>query len=300
MKKLVRIALALVAVLVLALVGVYFYRNSLIRSAVETQANSSLGVKTTLGSANLGLFGGTLNLGDLKIGSPAGYTAEQMFTLGDLGLGVNYGELRQDPIHVSKIVIDKPKAVIEYNKETGKFNFQSLMDQMGGGKVPDKKEPGKSSEPVKLIIDELTVKDAQVVVQAPLLPQAITVNVPTVTLKQIGNAEGAKNGAAIKEVIGATMSALAASAANSGALKNFGNIEQMMKDQASAVMGKVSKELNKQIEGLTKNITGEVNKAIGTDVEKLIPGGKDPGKAVEQGINNLLGGGDKRKDEKKK
>jgi len=135
MKKLVRIALALVLVLIVALAGVYFYRNSLIRSAVESQANSSLGVKTTLGSANLGLFGGTLNLGDLKIGSPAGYTAEQMFTLGDLGLGVNYGELRSDPVHVSKITIDKPKAVIEYNKDTGKFKKSGKVIDFTGAEL---------------------------------------------------------------------------------------------------------------------------------------------------------------------
>src|SRR5881275_1972575 len=129
MKKIiVRTLLALVLLLMIAVGGLYFYRNSLIRSAVESQANSSLGVKTTLGSANLGLFGGTLSLGDLKIGSPAGYKADQRFTLNELGLGVNYGELRKQPIHVSKLVIDKPRAVLEY--VNGKFNFQSLVDQM--------------------------------------------------------------------------------------------------------------------------------------------------------------------------
>ena len=104
MKKLIRIALALVLLLVIGVAVLYFYRNSLIRSAVESQANSSLGVKTTLGSANLGLFGGTLSLGDLKIGSPAGYKADQMFTLNELGLGVNYGELRKQPVGIVRLI----------------------------------------------------------------------------------------------------------------------------------------------------------------------------------------------------
>jgi uncharacterized protein involved in outer membrane biogenesis len=165
MKKIVlRSALALVAVLVVALAAVYFYRNSLLRSAVESQASNSLGVKTTLGAAHLGLFGGTLDLDDLKVGSPAGYKADHMLTLGGLDLGVHYADLRKDPVRIGQITLDQPKAVLEY--ADGKFNFQALADQLGGGTQPSDKQ----SQPVKLIIDELTVKDAAVEVRHPMLP----------------------------------------------------------------------------------------------------------------------------------
>jgi uncharacterized protein involved in outer membrane biogenesis len=296
MKKIVvRVVLAVVVLLVVGLGVVYFYRNSLVRSAVETQASSSLGVKTTLGSANLGLFGGSLSLGDLKIGSPSGYSAEQMFSMGELGLGVNYGDLRKDPVRVGRITIDKPKAVLEY--VNGKFNFQALMDQMGGGntqKTPDNKEP------VKLIIDELTVNNAAVEVRAPMLPNAITVNIPSVTLKRVGNGEGAQNGAAIKDVIGATMSALAASAANSPQLKGFGNIDQLLKDQAQAAMAKVQKELGQQVTAITGQITGQMEKTLGPDAGKMIQGatgGKDPAKMVDEGLKGLIPG-EKKKEKK--
>ena len=287
MKKLMRIVIVLVVILIIGVGTLYFYRNSLIRSAVETNANSSLGVKTTLGSANLGLFGGTLSLGNMKIGSPAGYTAEQMFTLGELGLGVNYGDLRKDPVRVSKITIDKPKAVLEY--VNGKFNFQALMDQMGGSKTPDNKEP------VKLIIDELTVRDAAVEVHAPMLPNAITVNIPTVVLKQVGNGDGNQNGAAIKDIVGATMSALAARAANSPELKNFGALNQILRDQAQQAMGKVEKELGQQIQR-------EAEKALGPDAGKMIQGatgGKDPGKVIDDSLKGLIPGEKKKEKEKK-
>jgi len=282
MKKLMRLMLVMVVLLIIGVGVLYFYRNSLIRSAVETNASSSLGVKTTLGSANLAPFGGTLSLGNMKIGSPNGYTADQMFTLGELGLGVNYGDLRKDPIRVSKITIDKPKAVLEY--VNGKFNFQALMDQMGSSKTPDNKEP------VKLIIDELTVKDAAVEVHAPMLPGAITVNIPTVVLKQIGNGDGAQNGAAINDVVGAMMSALAASASNSPQLKDFSQLNQILKDQAHQAMAKAQKEL-------TQQITGELEKTLGPDAGKMlegVTGGKDPAKMLDGLIP-----GEKKKDKKK-
>jgi uncharacterized protein involved in outer membrane biogenesis len=289
MKKLVRIVIVLVVLLIVGVGALYFYRNSLIRSAVERQASESLGVKTTLGSANLGLFGGKLSLGNLKIGSPKGYSADEMFTLGELGLGVNYSDLRKDPVRVSSITIDKPKAVLEY--VDGKFNFQALMDQMG-----------PSNSQVKLIVDELTVKDAAVEVHAPMLPTPITVTIPTVVLKQVGTGEGAQNGAAIKDVVGAVLSALAASASNSPQLKDFSQLQGILKEQAQQAMAKVQKELGQQIQGITKQVTGQAEKVLGPDAGKMIEGvtgGKDPSKMLDQGLKGLIPG-DKKKDKDKK
>ncbi len=299
MKKLRRIVLVLLLLVIVGVGALYFYRNSLIRSAVESQANSSLGVKTTLGSANVGIFGGTLSLGDLKIGSPAGFTADQMFTLGELGLGVNYGDLRKEPIHVNKITIDKPNVMIEM--VDGKFNFQALMNQMNNGAPPSTKD-GKPAEPVRLIIDELTLKDAVVRVKAPLLPQEITVNIPSVTLNNIGNADGSQNGAAIKDVVGAMMSALAASASNSDLLKNFGGFDKMLGEQANQVMGKISKQLGDQVGKITGQLDKVIGGGAGDSVNKAlqgVTGGGDPGKAVSDGLGGLLNGGKKDKDKKK-
>jgi len=302
MKKLRRIVLVFLLVLIVGIGGLYFYRNSLIRSAVESQANSSLGVKTTLGSANLGIFGGSLALDDLKIGSPTGFTADEMFTLNEIGLGVNYGDLRKAPIHVHKITIDKPTVIIEM--VNGKFNFQALMDHMGSGAPPQTKD-GKPAEPVKLIIDELTLTNASVHVKAPpFLPKEITVDIPSVTLKNIGNADGAQDGAAIKDVVVAMMSGLAASASNSSLLKNFGGFDKMLGDQANQVMGKISKQLGEQVSKITGQLDKVIGGGAGDTVNKAlqgVTGGNDPSKAIGDGLGGLLGGKkDKEKDKNKK
>lgn len=302
MKWFKRIAISVILLLVIGVGVLYFYRNSIVRSVVEKQSTASLGVKTELGSANVGLFGGTLNLSNFKIASPTGYTADQMFTLGGVDLGVSYGQLREQPIRVKSIVLDKPSVVLEY--VNNKFNFQALMDNMGGGSANStskepKTEDGK--EPVKLIIDELIVKDATVTVKAfaPLLPKDIVVQVPSVTLKNIGNAEGAKNGAAIKDVVGAVISALAAKVSTLPDLKNFGNLDKLLGDQAQAVMGNISKEMEKQVGQIQQQVTGEINKALGGaggDVSKLLPGG-DATKIIPGGgdLSKLLPGSDKEK-----
>ncbi|HSI32810.1 MAG TPA: AsmA family protein [Tepidisphaeraceae bacterium] len=308
MKKLLRIVGVLVALVVVGVGVLYFYRNSIVRSVVEKQSTASLGVPTKLGSANLGLFGGTLNLSDFKIGSPTGYKAEQMFTLGALDLGVSYGQLRDKPIRVNSIVLDKPVVVIEH--ANGKFNFQAMMDNMGGGSAKStskepKTEDGK--DPVKLIIDQLTVRGATVTLKAfpPLLANDFTVTVPEVKLTDIGNADGARNGAAIKDVVGAVISALASKVSTLPELKQLGDIDKLLGQQAKAVMGDISKELEIQAAQIQGQVTGQINKAIGNvggDLGKLISGSGDVSKDINKTTSDLtkhLTGGEKEKKKEK-
>ena len=64
------IVLVLLVLIVGAIIAVWFSLNSIVRSTVQTQATHSLGVETTLPSANVSLFGGKVGLNDLQISSP--------------------------------------------------------------------------------------------------------------------------------------------------------------------------------------------------------------------------------------
>jgi len=61
MKWIKRIVIAVIALVIVALGIVYFSINAIIRSAVQTQASASLNVPTTLDSARLAIFGGSLS-----------------------------------------------------------------------------------------------------------------------------------------------------------------------------------------------------------------------------------------------
>src|SRR3954452_6510162 len=128
MKTLRRILLVVVLLVVVAGVAVYFYLDRIVKTAVERQSTNSLNLTTTLGSARLAVFGGKVDLHQLDIASPQGFTAPHMFELGQLGLAVQYGQLRQDPVRIQKIVIDQPKFVLE--QVDGKMNFKAAMDQI--------------------------------------------------------------------------------------------------------------------------------------------------------------------------
>lgn len=280
MKALKKIVLIVVLLVIVGIGAGVFYLDGIVRKTVETQATASLNVPTTLGGASVKILGGSVGLSDLNIGSPKGFSAPQMFSLG--GLKVDTGglaNLRSDPLKISLIDIQKPKLVIE--QSGGKFNFKALMDQIPA-------TPESESKPLKLIIEKLNVTDATVTIRPgiPGMDAEINVPIPSMTLSNIGNADGNANGAAIKEVVGQTVTALAAKATESDLLP--AQLKQLMSLDINAVAGMLGGEFNRQLgnitKDLTKNLSGELGKAAG-DVLK-----NDAGKKAEEGLKGLLGG----------
>ncbi len=281
------VVLGIVVVVVIGLAIVWFNLNGIVRRTVETQASSSLDLKTTLGGAAVSIFGGKVSLIDLKVGSPPGYQAPQMLALGEAGVKVNLSELRGEPVHVKTVSIDRPRVVIEASGT--KLNFQALMDRPSQPPPPDKS--GEAKEPMKLIIDELTVSGAQVALRPGLkgiagVKDEYTLSLPDVVLKNVGTGEGNQNGVAIKEVVVQLFTALAAKAAESDQLPP--ELKQLLNLNVEAVAKQMGAEVNKQIgratKELEKKLPGDVGKKVGEKLE-----GTDVGKEVEKGIGGLLG-----------
>lgn len=313
--------LAIVLLLIIAGVIVYFSIDHIVKTTVESQATSSLNLPTTLGSARLALFGGTLKLNELQVGNPPGFTAPDMLSLGAADLTVNYGQLRSQPVHVSDITLKQPKLVIE--QVNGKLNFQTAVDNMP--KSPQeqpKPQGGESSQPVKLVIDTLNVDGATVVVrpgkEIPGMPPEISVTIPDLHMKNIGNADGSQNGAAIKDVVMQVVTAMADSASKSGAMNEA--LKGMLQNGIQQVAGQLGQQFQKQLGDLGKNLPGGVGSALtnltknpndlmknpGGALQGVLGGAKgdnrtsttqpaeNPAKSIEQGLGGFLNQGKKK------
>lgn len=287
-KKLIWIAVSVVVLLLVAIGIVFLNLNGIVRRTVETQTSSSLDLQTTLGGASVSIFGGNLGLKDLKIASPPGYKAVPMFSLGQAGVNVALGDLRGDPVRVKHITLDSPHVVIEANGT--KLNFQAIMDQQS--KAPTDPKSGETKAPIKLVIDQLDVTSPQISlrpgVSIPGVKEEYVIKLPTITLKNIGNDETAKNGVAIKEVVVLLLTTFAQKAAESDQLPP--ELKQLLSlnvDQVAAQLGKrAQEELQKQV--------GKIGGDVGKQLEGALKE-KDPGKAIEKGVGDLLGGKDKKK-----
>ena len=270
MKILGRIVVVLVSLLVVAGVIVYFTVDGIVKRNIEKQGTTSLKLTTTLNSAHLSLLGGKVKLNKLGIASPPGFSAPRMLEMHDINLGVSYGELRKDPIHVQSLVLNQPRLVIE---------------QSGGGMNRLPPSESSSKEPIKLVIDDLQIKDAQVFIHPglPGVSKEITVPVPSIVLKNVGSGHGSQNGAAIKDVAMVVISALAAKAAESGPLPP--QLKALLQLNAGQVAGKLGAEAQKQIAAA---VPGELGKTLSTiDTQSVA---KDPGQALQGELGGILGG----------
>jgi len=280
MKWIKRIVLAVVLVVVIAIAVAYFSFNSIVCKVVQRQGTASLHVPTTLESVALSLLGGKLSLHGLNVGSPPNFSAPQMFSVGTASVQVHYGDLTGNPIRISKIVIDAPKLVVE--QLNLKLNIQALMDQKSkAAEAPAAgAAPEKPAEPMKLIIDELDVNNAQVSFMPglPGLSSEMTVPVPSLVLKNIGNADNSQNGAAFGDVVMQTVTALAGQAGQAG------NLPAQLKGMLSTNLQQVAKDLGSSFAGQFQSVTGSLGQGLGNV-------GNNTGKQLQQQFNDLTNPG---------
>ena len=229
------------------LVG-YLTVDGIVKGVVEKEGTEQLKVTTTLGGVTLGLIHGDVNLKNLAIASPPGFKAPQMFSVDSFGVNVgNILHLRDEPIHLATVVIDDPKLVVEQHGT--KINFRELMDNMSKTDQPaGKNQPASTSKPVKLIIDTLTITNAHVTVQSDIHGFSKEMTLPSMTMKNVGNANGANNGAAIKDVVTAVIGKMVDQTTLLGGLPV--DLNKSLSENLSAVAGKLKDVVPEQIGGV--------------------------------------------------
>ncbi len=260
-RKLKWIVLGMVIVVVIVLSRL----DGIIRSTVETQTTASTKLNTTLDSASLSLLGGSLELKGLKIAPPAGFKSPTMFSLGGAAVKVSYGQLTKQPIHITAIVIDRPALVIE--QAGGTLNVTAAIQGM---------PPSESSSDVRLVIDRLEVKATNVTARPglPMLKDEYALTLPDIVLENIGNAEGAQNGVAIKEVVQKVLSAM---------VEKAGQSSSVPPELAALLKGDTGSLKAAATQMATDRLNQEVQKQLGQK-------SPEAGAAIQKGLGDLLKG----------
>jgi len=277
------IVLAVVAVVVVALGIVYFNLNSIVRRTVETQSTTQLNTQTTLNSATVSIFGGSLGLHDFEVSSPPGFASPKMLLLDKANVEVSYGQLRQNPVHVNAVTIKGPKLVIE--QSGGKFNFKALMD---GASKPEQPTP-EGKPPMHVIIDKLDISDAAVTLKPgiPGVAPEINIPLPAIAMEKVGTGEGNQNGAALKDVVMQVITTMAAKAAESDKVPP--ELRTLLAgDLRQAASQFLNEQTKKLTEDLQKRVGGEAGKALEGVMKNPQQATTNPAGAIEQGLGGLL------------
>ncbi|MGN6626718.1 MAG: DUF748 domain-containing protein [Tepidisphaeraceae bacterium] len=256
-KKLLLIVAAPLVLIVVAVLVLFLSLNGIVRRAVETNATASLKTPTTLGSAIVSPLGGSVSLSDLDIASPDGFSSPQMFTLGGISVDAHVGQLFGTPVRITSIKIDKPHLIVE--QSGGKLNVLVLKEKTASPTAPTPATDNKP--PMKLVIDQLELNDTSVTIMPgiPGVEKSYEVTLPSVSLTNIGNADGNASGEEIGQVVVDVATALASKAADSDKLPpqirdllhlNVGDIAKQLTDQAKQELQKQSGKLGVDLNDL--------------------------------------------------
>ena len=200
----------LAAMIVIAVVCLFIFIDSAIKTAIEKGAPAALGCKATVEKVSVKPFKGHVMVKNLKIASPEGYVEPELFAIEEFRVKVDVGSVLKGgdaPIIINEVIVHGPH--IAYEVVNGKTNFEKIMERFPKDDTPekpkDKKAPGR-----KVIIDLVEFRDGQVNVRAGYtLGYGIPLPLPSLTLKDIGRASGGVTAVqAIASVLGSLASSI--------------------------------------------------------------------------------------------
>ncbi len=164
MKRLLKIALSLVALTVAGIVGFFIYFDTIVGAAIETGCTKALGVKTRVGWVRIGLLTGDFQIGRLRIDNPPGFETVHFFSFDRVHFEVPPASLREDTIVVRLFEIDGVDVSLE--TADGKTNYGVILANLerfssSGSADPSAKEApvGDEGSGKGLVIREAVIRD---------------------------------------------------------------------------------------------------------------------------------------------
>lgn len=195
MKKLIiRLLVALVVVVILAVLAVGLFLDGAIKRGVETFGPKLAKVDIKLQSVNLSLFSGAGTIKGLVVGNPEGFKTPSAISVGEGTLTLKPGSLLSDKIVIKTINVQAPEITFETDlrhNNLGKILSNLQEATGGGGKGPAKpQEPSqpKEAKPArKLQVDKFDITGGRIHVSATGLVQGTgTIPLPDIHLQDLG------------------------------------------------------------------------------------------------------------------
>ncbi len=241
-----KIALSIVVVLIVGLAALYFVRNYLVKEAIEVGSTYALGVNTAVGSVSLQLGGGSLDLNNLAVANPEGFTSKDFLSLKHGALDVDAGSVLDKEVKVDSLIIDGVTLNLEQIDRKG--NYQVLLDHI------KQIDMSSSSSSQKFRIGMIALRDINVNGSLTLLGKKNekSFKINDFTISDVGSDNGAKISQVTATIVKSLISRAVAS--GSGILPaGFGQNLDELKNQG---VDEVKKEAENKLKDLGKSLTG--------------------------------------------
>ena len=227
--------------------------GDVVKAAIETAGSRVTGAEVTVDDVTFDLGAGTAGLSGLSLGNPQGpFETERALYLGAVSATVDTENSTDKVIVIKEVSVNAPQ--VTYELATGGSNIDVLRHNVsmatgGDGGAASSAPDDAAEEDIKVIIDDLYMRDGKVAVSGGGLGKTLSTDLPTIHLEDIGRSSG---GASPTEV-------------------------------AAKVLDAVIGSSTKAVSGLDiKGLSGEAQKAIEE-------GAGSAGSTLEGGLKGLMG-----------
>jgi hypothetical protein len=300
MKKILIIIAVLIVLFVGLIVGLFAFGltqiDKIAKGAIEYGGTYAMGVETTVDEVDVAITQGTVELVGLNIANPEGFETPQFFMLGSSDAAVDFESIGTDTIVVTSVNLLGIDVTLDKGQDPSNYNqiLENLKKFESSEPSPsDAKKEGKN-----IVIKSLVLKDINIhVANMPgvsLVAGDVAINIPEITLENIGEQESMKAG----DVINLVVKTVLAAAVEAGGgiipgdvLGELGNglsglsslsdlgINAISDLDLDGAMGQVTEQLNKageEIQGQVDDVVNDVQDGVDDAADKLkgIFGGK--------------------------
>jgi len=249
MKKwLIRIVIALVVLIILAVVAVGLFLDSGIKKGVETVGPMVAKVPVKLESVSVSLWSGSGKIKGLLVGNPEGYKTPSAIQVGTAELALQPGSLLSDKVVIRNINVQGPEITFETDLKGNNLSkiVANMEGSSGGGTEPTKPE-SQSKSSRKLQVDNFVVTGGKINVSVTALGgKSATVPLPEIRLTGLGQGPDGITAAELTKRV-------------------LQEIEKKAAQAASGAVADLSKQAGELTKGLQKDAGGAINatKSIG-------------------------------------
>ncbi|MFH1552812.1 MAG: AsmA family protein [Candidatus Omnitrophota bacterium] len=154
MKKLIYV----LVILVLIVVGLFAFKDSVIQFVVEKSVQSATGLKLNVKGFHVGLIKTVIDIKELRLYNPRGFHDKVMLDMPEIYVDYDLPAFFKGQIHLPEVRIDLKEFIVEKNAK-GELNLNSLAVTK---EAPEEAEPAKEKKQMQLQIDTLQLKVGRV------------------------------------------------------------------------------------------------------------------------------------------
>ncbi|MDD5699308.1 MAG: AsmA family protein [Victivallaceae bacterium] len=260
LRKKILTSLLVILVIVGAVIGIILtYLGTIVAGVMRTVGTEAVGTELKVKSVGISLLSGNLSINRLAVANPAGYKAQDAFSVASFKVDLDVDSLFSDTIVVNKIeiadiVLDFEPTLKGSNLNDIKKNIMQFTqrEQAAEKKPAAEEKTGTPKKSRKIIIKSFILNQGTVMVSSAMLQQSVSVTLNRLELNNLG--QESTIGTACGRIFDAVLKqvAEAVATANIEGL-NIDTLKSKLFNNLPAATENIGDGINKTIEGI-KNL----------------------------------------------